>query len=172
MRWIIFTGTWRLTNKEVEKDVREAARRVFEEGNGLATGGATGVDYFAMDEFVKLNPDCTRIRVFIPARLHHFIEDYRKNWKWAPVNDLDIDKLENLLALIKERNPAALFEVKKDSGDITQGEHDVRHNEEVTFCDEVYAFHVNKSTGTSDTVEKAKKAGLPVTVHKKYVIEE
>lgn len=172
MRWVIFTGTWRLTNKEVEKDVREAARRVFEEGNGLVTGGATGVDYFAMDEFVKLNPDCTRIRIFIPARLHHFIEDYRKNWKWAPVDDLDIDKLENILSLIKERNPAALFEVKKDSGDILQEEYDIRHNEEVTFSDEVYAFHVNKSSGTSDTIEKAKKAGLPVTVHKQYTIEE
>ena len=172
MRWIIFTGTWRLTNKEVEKDVREAARRVFEEGNGLVTGGATGVDYFAMDEWLKLDPACTRIRIFIPARLHHFIEDYRKNWKWAPVDDMDIDNLEHVLKLIIQRNPAALFEVKKDSGDILQAEYDVRHNEEVTFSDEVYAFQVNNSTGTQDTVDKAKAVGMPITLHNKYTIEE
>jgi hypothetical protein len=171
MKWIIFTGTWRLTNKEVEQDVRIAARQVFENGDCLLTGGATGVDYFAMDEFVKLNPDCTRIRIFIPARLDHFIADYRKNWKHAPVTDADIDNLEHLLKLIKERNPSALFEVKKEEGDITQAEYDLRHNEEVTFSDEVYAFQVNNSTGTQDTIDKAAKSGLPITLHKKYTIE-
>ena len=172
MKWVIFTGTWRLTNKEVENDVRLAARRVFENGDGLVTGGATGVDYFAMDEFIKLNPDCTRIRIFIPARLHHFIADYRKNWKHAPVSDVDIDNLEHILKLIKQRNPSAIFEVRKDTGDILQEEYDVRHNEEVAFSDEVYAFQVNKSTGTSDTINKANSAGLPITLHKQYTIEE
>ncbi|MFA5132403.1 MAG: hypothetical protein WC444_03715 [Candidatus Paceibacterota bacterium] len=172
MKWVIFTGTWRLTNKEVENDVRLAARRVFENGDGLVTGGATGVDFFAMDEFVKLNPECTRIRIFIPARLHHFIDDYKKNWKHFPVSDMDIENLDYLLQLIKERNPSAVFEVRKDSGDITQIEYDLRHNEEVTFSDEVYAFHVNSSTGTHDTITKAQAAGLPVTLHKKYIIAE
>jgi hypothetical protein len=172
MKWVIFTGTWRLTNKEVENDVRHYAREVFERGDGLVTGGATGVDYFALDEFVKLNPDCTRIRIFIPARLKHFIADYRKNWKWDPVTDVDIDNLEYLLHLVQTRNPSALFEVRKEEGDIAQEEYDIRHNEEVTFSDEVYAFHVNNSSGTSDTIQKASTAGLPVTLHKKYTIEE
>jgi hypothetical protein len=172
MKWVIFTGTWRLTNKELENDVRLAARRVFEAGDGLVTGGATGADYFAMDEFVKLNPDCTRIRIFIPARLEHFIADYRKNWKPHPITDLDIDNVEHILNLIKARNPSALFEVKKDEGDISQTEYDLRHNEEVTFSDEVYAFQVNNSTGTQDTIDKAKAAGMPVALHKKYIIEE
>ncbi len=172
MKWILCTGTWRLTNKEIEKDVRNAARTIYENGDGLVTGGATGVDYFATDEFIKLNPDCTRIRIFIPARLPHFISDYRKNWKHAPVDDIDIDNLEHLLKLIKERNPASVYEVRKDSGDITQAEYDLRHNEEVTFSDEVYAFHVNHSTGTSDTINKAQYAGLPIAIHKKYTIKE
>lgn len=172
MKWVIFTGTWRLTNKEVENDVRQAARRVFESGDGLVTGGATGVDYFAMDEFVKLNPECTRLRVFIPARLPHFIADYRKNWKHAPISDTNIDSLEYLLKLIEARNPSVILEVRKDSGDITQAEYDLRHNEEVTFSDEVHAFQVNNSTGTSDTLRKAETAGLPITLHKKYTIIE
>jgi hypothetical protein len=170
MKWIIFTGTWRLTNKEVEHDVRMYARKVFERGDGMVTGGATGVDFFAMDEWLKLNPECTKIRIFIPARLDHFIRDYRKNWKHDPVTDRDIDDIEYVLALIKERNPSAIFEVRKDSGDITQEEYDIRHNEEVTFSDDVYAFQVNNSTGTQDTIDKAKQAGLPVSVHKKYTI--
>jgi hypothetical protein len=170
MKWILFTGTWKLTNQAVEHDVRAAAREVFERGDGLLTGGATGVDYFAMDEFVKLNPACTRIRVFIPARLDHFIADYHKNWKWDPVTEEDINRLAGILNLIKERNPSALFEVKKEDGDISQAEYDLRHNEEVMFSDEVYAFQVNGSTGTQDTIDKSVAAGLPVTLHKKYTI--
>lgn len=172
MKWVIFTGTWRLTTREVENDVRHAAREVFERGDGLVTGGATGVDYFAMDEFLKLNPDCTRIRIFIPARLEHFIADYRKNWKHAPIDDSDIDNLAHILHIIKTRNPSAVFEVRKDSGDISQEEYNVRHDEEVTFSDEVYAFHVNNSSGTSDTITKAAAAGLPIGLHKKYDIPE
>lgn len=172
MKWIIFTGTWRLVNKEIENDVRQAVRRVFERGDGIVTGGATGVDYFAMDEFVKLNPECTRIRLFIPARLEHFIADYRKNWKHSPIEDADIDNLEYLLKLIKGRNPSAVFEVRKNSGDITQAEYDLRHDEEVTFSDEVCAFQVNNSTGTSDTVRKAREAGLLIELHNTYKIEE
>lgn len=172
MKWVIFTGTWRLVNKEVENDVRHAAREVFKRGDGLVTGGATGVDYFAMDEFLRLNPECTRIRIFIPARLTHFIDDYRKNWKHKPIDDADIDNLENLLRIIEERNPAAVFEVRKDTGDISQDEYDLRHNEEVTFSDEIYAFQVNNSSGTSDTITKAKAAGLPIGLHKTYTIVE
>jgi len=170
MKWIIFTGTWRLTNEEVENDVRHAAREVFERGDGIVTGGATGVDYFAMDEFLKLNPECTRMRIFIPARLPHYISDYRDSWKHPPITDADIDNLEQLLKTIEKRNPSAVFEVRKESGYISQDEYDLRHNEEVTFSDEVYAFQVNSSTGTSDTINKSRAAGLPITLHKKYTI--
>lgn len=39
MKWILFTGTWRLTNQEVEDDVRKATREVISSGNGIVTGG-------------------------------------------------------------------------------------------------------------------------------------
>ncbi len=38
MKWILFTGTWRLTNSEVEHDVRAAAREVLSRGDGIVTG--------------------------------------------------------------------------------------------------------------------------------------
>jgi hypothetical protein len=172
MKWILFTGTWRLTNTEVEHDVRTAAREVFSHSDGLVTGGATGVDYYATDEWLKHDPTCSRIRIFIPAKLDHFISDYRNNWKHAPVTDEAINEVERVLRYIQEHNPAAILEIKKTEGDITQEEYDLRHNEEVTFSDEVCAFQVNKSTGTGDTITKAKAAGLPVTLHKEYSILE
>ena len=172
MKWIIFSGTWRLTDSKIEQDVRQATREVVTRGDGIVTGGATGVDYFCMDEYLKMDPECKRIRIFIPAKLKHFINDYRKNWCHNPVSQEDIDKIEKVLLKIQEANPAALFEVKKESGDITQYDYNMRHDEEVTFSDEVYAFQVNDSYGTQDTIDKAVHSGLKISLHKKYKIED
>lgn len=170
MKWILFTGTWRLTNGEVEEDVRRATREVVERGDGIVTGGATGVDYFAMDEAMKLYPDASRLKVIIPANLKSYIHDYYTNWCREPITKEMIDNLERLLSRIKKENPKALIEMPYDI--ITQEHYDLRHEEEVSISDEVYAFQVNESTGTQDTIEKAVRNGLPISVHKKYIIEE
>lgn len=39
MKWILFTGTWKLTNQQVEDDVRAAAREVLIRGDAIVTGG-------------------------------------------------------------------------------------------------------------------------------------
>lgn len=168
MKWILFTGTWRLTNKEIENDVRQAVRAAIARGDGVLTGGATGVDYFAMDEALKLQPTATHLRVIIPARLDSYIHDYFTNWCHEPITKEDIDSLARILKKIKEINPAALLEMPYDI--ITQEHYDLRHDQEVMYSDEVYAFQVNDSTGTQDTIDKSAKAGLPMTSHKKYKI--
>lgn len=168
MKWILFTGTWKLTNKDVENDVRQAVRSVIERGDGVLTGGATGVDYFAMDEVLKIDPQVTHLRVIIPARLDSYIHDYFMNWCHEPIIKEDIDKLAALLKKIKKANPTALLEMPYET--ITQEHYNLRHDQEVMYSDEVYAFQVNDSTGTQDTIDKSAKAGLPITNHKKYNI--
>ena len=168
MKWILFTGTWRLTNAQVEADVRAAAREVLAQGDGIVTGGSTGVDFFAMDEAVKTDPRCVCLKVIIPAYLDDYILDYQKNWCQAPVTSEHIDKLASLLRKIKSANPAALIEMPHTV--ITQEHYYLRDTEEVALADEVYAFQVNKSLGTQDTIDKATKAGLPITLYKEYKI--
>ncbi len=170
MKWILFTGTWRLTNEQVEEDVRASAREVLNRGDGIVTGGATGVDYFAMDEAMKHFPDASRVKVVIPATLDHYMYDYHTNWCMAPVTKEAINNLENLLRKIKETDPDALIEMPNTI--ITQDHYDLRHDEEVKISDEVYAFQVNGSTGTQDTINKASQSGLPISLHKKYAISQ
>ncbi len=168
MKWILFTGTWRLTNTQVESDVRAAAREVLQRGDGIVTGGATGVDYFVMDEAMKLYPDASRLIVIIPANLDSYVYDYHTNWCTEPITKETIDALEVLLRSIKKARSEALVEMPYDV--ITQEHYDLRHNEEIAIADEVYAFQVNDSTGTQDTIDKAAQAGLPISLHKKYSI--
>lgn len=168
MKWILFTGTWRLTNKEVEDDVRKAAREAIARGDGVLTGGATGVDYFAMDEVLKHNPSASHLRVIIPARLEYYIDDYFSNWCHEPITKQDIDNLAAILKKIKEVSPTSLLEMPYKK--ITQEHYNLRHDQEVLYSDEVHAFQGNESTGTQDTINKSQKAGIPTTHHKKYKI--
>lgn len=168
MKWILFTGTWRLTNSEIENDVRTKTREVLSLGYGIVTGRATGVDYFAMDEAMKIYPDASRLIVVIPAYLKSYIYDYKTNWLESPVTEADIDNIEKLLRKIKRVNKKALIEIPNDI--IDQSHYNERHEEEVRLSDEVYAFQVNDSTGTQDTINRAVKKGLPLTFYKKYII--
>lgn len=168
MKWILFTGTWRLTDEAVERDVRSAVREVLAAGDGVLTGGATGVDFFAMDELLKLDSAATRLRVIIPADLDSYILDYRKNWQQAPITAGDIDALEAILKRIKIANHEALTEMPYK--EITQDHYDQRNEWEVAEADEVYAFQVNNSSGTQHTVDYAVKQGKPIGRHVKYVI--
>ena len=171
MKWVIFTGTWRLTNKEVENDVRTAVRKVLARGDGIVTGGATGVDYFAMSEALLIDPSISRLKVIIPTNLTNYILDYRKNWNKFPVTEESINELERILKQIKGLREEHLIEMPPEY-DITQEHYDFRHDEEVAISDEVCAFQVNNSIGTQDTINKAQTAGLKIALHKKYNIKE
>jgi hypothetical protein len=168
MKWILCTGTWRLTSREVENDVRAAVREVLSRGDGIVTGGATGVDYFAMHEAMKLYPDGSRLKVVIPAFLESYIKDYYANWCMEPVTKEKINDLEEVLRRIKAADPCALIEMPYDM--ITQYHYDLHNDEEVKISDEVYAFQVNDSTGTQDTIDKALRKGLSISLHKKYIV--
>lgn len=121
-----------------------------------------------MDECVKFYPDGSRLKVIIPAVLESYIVDYRTNWCIEPITQDSITELESLLVRIKNVNQKSLIEMQNHL--ITQEDYNLRHDEEVKISDEVYAFQVNNSSGTQDTIDKAIKSGLPISVHKKYII--
>jgi ligand-binding sensor domain-containing protein len=168
MKWILFTGTWRLTNKKVEDDVRKAVRDVIKNGDGVLTGGATGVDYFAMDEALKIDPDASQLKVIIPAYLDDYIADYYKNWCQKPIAKKDISEMADFLKNLKKIRASSLIELPYKI--ITQKHYDLSGEQKVINGDEVYAFQVNNSTGTQHVIDYAIKKGLPITLHKKYQI--
>jgi hypothetical protein len=111
-----------------------------------------------------------KLRVIIPSNVEHYVSDYRTNWCQGPVTNDTIDLLEKVLTDFQNKNPSGLLEMMHPGGDILQSHYDDRHDIEVMFSDEVYAFQVNNSTGTQDTINKAEKAGLKISLHKKYSI--
>lgn len=170
MEWIIFTGTWRLTNKEVEDDVRQEVRNVLNQGDAIITGGALGVDWYCMDEAMKHDPDLKRLLVIIPGNLEQYIEHFHNALDVGTISKSVFVMLENTLREIHRINKDAILELP--FSEITDKEYFARDQAEVDRADAVYAFQVNESIGTRDTINRAMEKGIPVILHKKYTIAE
>jgi len=163
MKWIGISGSWAITSKEIEKDVRRVVRNIMKAGNGIVTGGALNVDSFATDEAIKIDPSCKRLKIFLPTTLEIYSAHYRKRAKEGVITSKQAEDLVTQLTFVKKANPSCIIEneINKIVDKTTYFE---RNMEVVKTSDELYAFHVIESTGggTIDTIEKAKKLGIPV----------
>lgn len=162
-KWVAISGSWAITSKEVEKDVRQNVRNVLKNGGGIVTGGALNVDSFATDETIKFDPECKRIKIFLPTTLKIYSAHYRKRAKEGVITSKQAEDLIAQLEYIKKANPEAIIENKVNKI-VDKKTYFERNMEVVKAADELYAFHVIESTGggTIDTIEKAKKLGLKV----------
>lgn len=168
MKWIGISGSWRLTSEEVERDVREAVRDIISRGDGIVSGGALNVDFFATDEALKLNPSATQIKVFLPVTLERYAAHYRRRAKEGVITSEQAETLIAQLSHIKQANQDALIEnqVNMECNPTTYFE---RNTEVANASDELLAFSVNASGGTQDTIDKVQAQGKPVRV-KTYTI--
>jgi hypothetical protein len=154
MKWIGISGS-RTTNAEVEKDVREFVRDTIQQEDGIVTGGALGVDYFATDEVLKLDPRATHVKVFLPATLERYAVHYRNRANEGVITHEQAEQLIAQLTELKNRNPEAVIEDTEN--EVVNIKNYFDHNTEVVNAtDELAAFQVNESKGTQDTIDKAR----------------
>ena len=165
MRWIAISGSWRTTNKRIEKDVRNTVRKIISQGNGIISGGALNVDYFAADEAIKLDPSCQKIKIFLPSILELFARHYLKRAKEKVIKQKQAEDLIKQLNYIKKINPQSLVE-NNENKVIDKKSYFQRISEIIKNADGLIAFHVNESEGVQDTINKGKKKGIPVKIIK------
>jgi hypothetical protein len=171
MKWILFTGAWRLKTVNVEADVRAQVRRVLIRGDGIVTGGSTGVDYYALTEALRYDPTGGHVKVFIPAGLESYIRYYRKHLCVPPVTKKEIDNLEGALRVLKKVRPEHFFELP--SGDeVSEEMYTANRIRQIGAVGEVYAFQVNNSVSTELLVEKARRRGVKIGLQRKYAVTE
>jgi len=158
MDWWGVSGSWRLTSVEVEADVRAAVREVINDGDGIVSGGALNVDYFATDEALMLCPSGKKIKIIIPTPLDVFAAHYRRR---AGEGVITTDQAETLIAqLTKIKDAGSLAEMGFDV--CNQDTYYARNTEKVNASTALLAFQVNGSGGVQDTVDKAKTRGMKV----------
>ena len=166
MKWIAISGSWRKINREVEKDVRQTVREIISRGDGIVSGGALNVDYIAIDEALKLDPTAKRIKIFLPTNLEIYTRHYHKRAVEGIITKGQAEELIAQLSKIKEINAASIIE-NKNNKIVNENTYHKRNSAIVEMADELKAFYVNigiGGVGVKDTIEKARKKGIPVKV--------
>jgi len=143
--------------------VRKAVKKIISTGNGLISGGALGVDYFALDEAMRLDLTCRQIKIFLPAKLDIFTKHFFKRVDEEIISHEQAKDLITQLKALKQTNPKALIENKKTKG-LNKRSYFLRNSAMVNAADKLIAFHVNKSEGTQDAINKAGKKGIPIKI--------
>jgi len=169
MKWIAISGGWRKNNEQTESDVRREVREIISRGDGIVSGGALGIDFFATDEALKLDTTAAKIKIFLPATLEIFSKHYRKRADEGVINHDQAEKLINQLETIKRTNPAAIIENPVNQIIDTAAYYE-RIREIIKAADELVAFHINKSAGTQYTIDQAVAKGIPVKLFEYNII--
>ncbi len=161
MKWIAIAGSWRKTNKKVEADVRRIVRGIVQKGDAIISGGALGVDYFALDEVFKADPTCKKVKIFLPSKLDIFTKHFFKRADEGVITHKQAENLINQLNILKKINLQAIIE-DQENEIIDKEAYYQRIDQIITKADKLIAFQVNKSKGTQYTIDKAKEKGIPV----------
>jgi len=161
--WFGISGSWRKTNEEIEVAVRDSVRRIFARGDGIVSGGALGVDYFATDEMLLLDQKAEKIKVFLPVTLEKYATHYRKRAIEGVITSMQAEALISQLEKIQTRNPGALID-NRENLVVDPKTYFERNTVVVLASDALVAFHVNESEGAKDTIDKAIALGKNVFV--------
>ena len=163
MKWIGISGTWRYSTPELEEDVIREVTRVIARGDGIVTGGALGVDYLATDVVMRLNPSLERLKVFLPATIEVYGTNYQQRALEGLISPQQAKQVISMLKKIKLVRPACIVEnlsVKV----VNEHAYSVRNKQVVQASDELFAFQINDSLGTQNTIDSAVKMGKKTTI--------
>ncbi len=160
MKWTAIAGSWRQTNLDIESKVRDEVRSLLVLGNGIVSGGALGVDFFATDEALQTGIDASRLKIIIPSPLAIYSAHYLQR---ASERVITHGQAESLILQL---------ETVKSMGCLVEGTAQIidkeayfnRITQIIDLADELVAFHINNTEGTQDTINKARNKGIGVKV--------
>ena len=76
MRWVGVSGSWRYAPAGLEGAVRREVTAALAAGKSVVTGGALGVDYWAAETALSIDP--ARLKVILPTSLTTYAAHYQR----------------------------------------------------------------------------------------------
>ncbi|MDO8496326.1 MAG: hypothetical protein Q7S43_02895 [bacterium] len=166
--WFGISGSWRKTNLEIEHDIRAVVKKIIERGDGIVSGGALNVDWFATDEALKHDPKAELIKIFLPVTLDLYAAHYRKRAMEGVITPEQAELLIAQLEKLQAANSAALIENKQNTV-VNPTTYFERNTDVINASDALVGFQVNDSEGVGDTVDKALAQNKPVYLNKHII---
>jgi hypothetical protein len=160
MTWVGVSGSWRYAPRELPDAVRHEVAAALGAGKSIVTGGALGVDYWATE--MALNIDPGRLKVILPTSLATYAAHYRRRAAEGIISAQQAEDLIRQLETVAQAGGLVEHPERPQVVDVTT--YYLRNQDVVDAADELLAFQVNASRGTQDTVDKARQKGIPVEV--------
>ena len=162
MKWLGVVGT-REVNDTIRRDIECFVGQKIAEGGGIVSGGATGADHEAARLAYEHGLEAARFRIFLPVDLELYCQALHDRAADGKCRQDDAIATVALLRDIAKNRPGVLHDTTEFTEVNAESFH-ARNCQIVDLADELVAFRVNDSRGTTFTVHQAKEKGIPVSV--------
>jgi hypothetical protein len=158
--WVGVSGSWRYAPPGLADAVHREVAAALGAGKSIVTGGALGVDYWATETALSIDP--ARLKVILPTSLATYAAHYRRRAAEGVISARQAEDLIRQLGAVALAG--GLVEHPERPQVLDVATYYLRNQDVVDVADELLAFQVNASGGTQDTVDRARLKGIPVVV--------
>ena len=162
MKWLAVVGT-REVNDTIHRDIGRVVGQKIIEGSGIVSGGATGVDHEAARLAYECGLEAARFQIFLPVKLELYCQALYDRVVVGKCRQDDAIATVALLRDIAKHRPGVLRDAT-DFNEVNADSFHARNCQIVDLADELVAFRVNNSRGTTFTIDQAREKGIPVKV--------
>ena len=162
MKWLGVVGT-REVNDTIRRDIEQFVGQKIAEGGGIVSGGATGADHEAARLAYEHGLEAARFRIFLPVELELYCQALYSRAAGGKCRQDDAVATVDLLRDIAKHRPGVLHDAT-DFNEVNADSFHARNCQIVALADELVAFRVNDSPGTTFTIDQAREKGIPVKV--------
>ena len=162
MKWLGVVGT-REVNDTIRRDIEQFIGQKITEGSGIVSGGATGVDHEAARLTYEHGLEAARFRIFLPVELELYCQALYSRAAAGKCRQDDAIATVALLRDVAKHRPGVLRATTEFSKVNAESFH-ARNCQIVALADELVAFRVNDSPGTTFTIDQARAKGIPTKV--------
>ena len=162
MKWLAAVGT-REVNDTIRRDIEQFVGQKIAEGGGIVSGGATGADHEAARLAYECGLEAARFQIFLPVELELYCQALYDRAADGKCRQDDAIATVALLRDIAKHRPGVLCDAT-DFNEVNADSFHARNCQIVDLADELVAFRVNNSRGTTFTIDQAREKSIPVKV--------
>lgn len=162
MKWLGVVGT-REVNDTIRRDIEQFIGQKITEGDGIVSGGATGADHEAARLAYEYGLEAARFRIFLPVELELYCQALYDRVAVGKCRQDDAIATVALLRDIAKHRPGVL-RATTEFTEVNAESFHARNCQIVALADELVAFRVNDSPGTTFTIDQAREKDIPVSV--------
>jgi len=162
MKWLAVVGS-RYVTPEMRRDIKRYVTQKVADGYGIVSGGGTGTDTYAVRMALEAGIDISRVKLFLPGSVEKYSDELRRRALEGKCKSDDAEETIRQLHSLASNTLDILF-YPGDIETIDARAFHARNRRIVSCADELVAFRLGQSKGTTYSIERARQKGIPVQI--------